>query len=79
MGEQTIRKYSLDRQQLNYLRSKQLQRFERFIRELLEARIRGNRPFTQAEREAIASFGQADHEFSLMFQTYLAFAVSGME
>ena len=38
-----------------------------------------NRPFTQAEKEAIMSFGQADHEFSLMFWSYLALTVAGME
>jgi hypothetical protein len=34
--------------------------------------MREGRQLNQAEKEAIASFGQADHEFSLMFRTYLA-------
>ena len=78
-GVQTIRKYQLDRDQLNYLRLKQLQRFERFVRELYAIRIREGRRLTEQEKEAIASFGQADHEFSLMFRSYLALVVSGME
>ena len=79
MGAQTIRKYRLDRDQLNYLRLKQLQRFERFVRDLYIACAREGRPFTQEEKEAIVSFGQADHEFSLMFRSYLALVVPGME
>lgn len=71
IGTRTIQKYRLDRDQLNYLRTKQLQQFERFVRGLHIACIREGRQLNEAEKEAIASFGQADHEFSLMFRTYL--------
>ena len=71
-GTRTIQKYRLDRDQLNYLRTKQLQKFERFVRGLYVACMREGRQLNEAEKEAIASFGQADHEFSLMFRTYLA-------
>ncbi len=72
IGTRTIQKYRLDRDQLNYLRTKQLQQFERFVRGLHIVCMREGRQLNQAEKEAIASFGQADHEFSLMFRTYLA-------
>lgn len=71
VGARTIQKYRLDRDQLNYLRTKQLQQFERFVRGLHIACTREGRQLNEAEKEAIASFGQADHEFSLMFRTYL--------
>jgi uncharacterized protein (TIGR02646 family) len=73
IGARTIQKYRLERDQLNYLRTKQLQQFERFVRGLQTVCIGEGRRLTQAEKEAIASFGQTDHEFSLMFRTYLTF------
>ncbi len=72
-GAKTIQKYRLDRPELNYLRLKQLQQFERFLRELRDRQLRdGGRTLTDSEKEAIASFKQPDHAFSLMFRVYLA-------
>lgn len=71
IGMRTIQKYRLDRDQLNYLRAKRLQQFERFVRGLHDVCIREGRRLNEVEKEAIASFGQADSEFSLMFRSYL--------
>lgn len=72
-GAKTIQKYCLDRDDLNYRRSKQLQHFERFLRQLQTLRLReGNRPISEREKEALAHFRQPDHAFSLMFSVYLA-------
>lgn len=74
IGTRTIQKYHLDRDQLNYLRTKQLQQFEQFVRRLYSACVREGRPLNEAEKEAIVSFGHADHEYSLMFRSYLTTA-----
>lgn len=72
-GSQTIRKYHLDREQLNYLRVKQLREFDRLLRAIRERQLREGRPgITKLEREFVLSFGQPAHAFSLMFQVYLA-------
>lgn len=72
-GSQTIHKYHLDRDQLNYLRVKQLREFDRLLRAIRERQIHeGRQRITKREREFLLSFGQPDHAFSLMFQVYLA-------
>lgn len=71
-GTKTIQKYQLDRPQLNYLRLRHLQQFERFYRKLQERRANHEgRPLTDREREMIATFKQPEHAFSLMFSVYL--------
>ena len=72
-GAKTIQKYRLDRDELNYRRAKQLQLLERALRQIQTLRLQeGNRPLSKYEMEVIASFKQADHAFSLMFNVYLA-------
>ncbi len=72
-GTQTIRKYQLDRDALNYLRLKQLQMFERTLRELRERQVRGGgRQLNAAEKELLSSFKEPHHAFSAMFQAYLS-------
>ena len=71
-GTQTIRKYGLDRRDLDYLRLKQLQSFDKLLRKLRERQLRdGGRSLTDREKEIVASFKQPDHAFSLMFRVYL--------
>jgi len=70
IGSETIKKYRLDRPELNYLRVKALQRFEKNLRQLRERRA--DRPLTDPEKEIIRRYKQPDHPFSLMFQVYLA-------
>lgn len=72
-GKKTIQKYKLDRLELNYLRSKQLQRFERFLRKLRERQnCEGRKKLTLAEKEVILRFKEPHHAFSLMFEVYLS-------
>ena len=72
-GSKTVQKYQLDRENLNYIRSRQLHKFRDALAALREHQIRdGGRPPTQSEKEVLTSFAQPDHAFSLMFSTYLA-------
>lgn len=72
-GLKTIQKYKLDRPDLNYLRAKQLQRFHKILIKLQDRQIQeGRTSLTSKEKEALNSFKQADHAFSLMFQVFLA-------
>jgi uncharacterized protein (TIGR02646 family) len=68
-GSQTIKKYRLDRENLNYLRLRQLQRLYKLLLTLPRPE---QRPLTQREKQALASFKQPHHAFSLMFNVYLA-------
>ncbi len=72
-GAETIQKYRLDRDDLDHSRLKQLQQlYERLLR-LYELKEEEKRKYlTGKEKEALNSFGQADHTFSLMFQVYLS-------
>ncbi len=79
-GARTIQKYGLDRESLNYLRLKQLQHFEKFLRKLQTQRIHAQgRPLTALEGEKIASFAQPHHPFSLMFRVYLNLELASLE
>lgn len=72
-GAQTIHKYQLDRAELDYLRLKQLQLFERTLRELRERQVRdGSKQLNAAEKELLSSFKEPHHAFSAMFQAYLS-------
>ncbi len=68
-GMKTIQKYKLDRDELDHLRVRQLRDFERFLRQLYERGGKG--ALTLKEKEAINSFKQTEHAFSLMFSIYL--------
>ncbi len=72
-GVKTIQKYKLNRSELSYLRLKQLQQFERFLRKIREQQNRdGRKKLTLLEKEAILSFKEPHHAFSLMFDAYLS-------
>jgi uncharacterized protein (TIGR02646 family) len=66
----TISKYGLDRDELNYLRVKALQQFEKTLRELRERK--GDLALTDDEKEVLRRYQQMDHPFSLMFRVYLS-------
>lgn len=71
-GCKTIKKYKLDRSELNYSRLKWVQRFEHFLRKLRERQLDNEgRKLTLREREAVNSFKEPHHAFSLMFRVYL--------
>jgi uncharacterized protein (TIGR02646 family) len=71
-GSKTVQKYRLDRENLNYLRLRHLQKFRDVLLALKEHQIRdGGRPLTQLEKEALVSFKEPQHVFSLMFSVYL--------
>ncbi|MDI6793175.1 MAG: HNH endonuclease [bacterium] len=71
-GAGTIQKYSLDRDELDHLRVKQIKNFERLLRGLLERQIQDGRDsLAPQEKEAIESFKEPCHAFSLMFRVYL--------
>jgi hypothetical protein len=72
-GRKTVQKYKLDRLSLNYLREKELRKFNEFLLKLKERQVRdGGRELTRAEREAVRIFREPAHAFSLMFASYLA-------
>lgn len=72
-GARTIQKYRLDRDELDYLRGKQLRRFHQNLDVLRKRQIQdGGRAPIQQEKEAIYSFEKPHHAFSLMFKVYLS-------
>jgi len=70
-GEQTIRKYLLNREALKYQRVKQLHQLERLIRFMKTLQLQDNQDGVQKVRERISRWKQRDHLFSLMFCVYL--------
>lgn len=72
LGVATIKKYHLDRDELDHKRLKQLQVFDRTLIDILEKRISdGGRPLSDGELELLRRFRQPDHPFSLMFSVTL--------
>ena len=72
-GDGIIKKYKLNRPELNYARLKWVKNFERFLRKLRERQIQDKgRELTLDEKEAIHTFKAPDHAFSLMFSVYLS-------
>lgn len=71
-GRETIRKYRLDRADLDLKRSRQL---KVFLKTQLEIERRkndeGRREFDEKETELLQHFRQPNNPFSLMFQVYL--------
>jgi 5-methylcytosine-specific restriction endonuclease McrA len=71
-GYQTIRKYGLDRDELNLKRVRQLRRFDTLLKNMLRRMNAEGRTMADGEREILRGFGQPDHPFSLMFSVYIA-------
>lgn len=70
-GSNTIQKYRLNRDELEFRRSVQLRHFVEFLLQIQTARIHNNDSLDQSIREKILSFKQPDHPFSLMFSIYI--------
>jgi hypothetical protein len=72
LGRNTIKKYKLDREELDYKRIKVLQKFNEALISILQQENReGRKSMTTDEKERLRSFGQPEHPFSLMFSCYL--------
>lgn len=72
LGLRTIKKYRLDSQNLDFLRSKKLREFEQvFIQILKNQNIEKREILTNEENEILHRFAQPDHSFSLMFRLLL--------
>lgn len=68
-GRKTITKYGLDRPQLDQARTRALRNLDRLIIAIQRRQIQeGRRGLTDEEREAIQSFAEPEHPFSLMFR-----------
>lgn len=71
-GSQTIRKYRLDRPDLNYRRAKALQTIYKMLDQCKSVMIRsGRKRLMQEEWELFRSYAQPQRPFSLMFESYL--------
>lgn len=66
-GLNTIKKYSLDREDLDRKRAKKLLEFEQRLRKIREK----DGPGSQREKDLLRAFAQATQPFSLMFVKYL--------
>jgi hypothetical protein len=72
LGDQTVRKYHLDRGDLDNRRRTHLRRFDKALLRIREAQIAdGGRAMNAEEREVLRRFAKADYPFSLMFSAYL--------
>jgi len=72
-GSRTIQKYQLDRDDLNYARSRHLQKLTKLLLAIQTSRLNdGGRAITHEEKEKITHFQHPDHPFSLMFGVILA-------
>ncbi|WP_437607305.1 HNH endonuclease [Sorangium sp. So ce834] len=71
-GLATIKKYRLDRKDLDHKRLKQLQLFNEVLVRIKDAQIAdGRKDMNDDEKALLRSFCQPDFSFSLMFQVYL--------
>jgi hypothetical protein len=67
-GANTIRKYKLDRPDLDYKRSKELKRFLKASNRILQKMHQEKREMATNERDILNSFAGSQHPFSLMFR-----------
>lgn len=71
-GQQTIRKYKLDRPDLDHKRGRQLRVFNETLLQIKDNQIAaGGRAMTEGEKDLLRRFKQPDYPFSLMFTVYL--------
>jgi hypothetical protein len=72
-GPATIKKYGLDREDLDYKRLKQLRLFDKSLTRIHKAMIaEGRTMMSDPEKDLLRHFRQPDQPFSLMFVVYLA-------
>jgi hypothetical protein len=68
----TIQKYKLDTELLDYVRSRQIQKFTDLLLAIYRQQIQeGGRQMTQAEKQSLKCFADPDASFSLMFRILL--------
>lgn len=73
MGLRTIKKFRLDTELLDMLRSKQLSLFYKILHQINVNRINDKgRKMNEDEKECLKKFAQKDHQFSLMFKNLLS-------
>lgn len=71
-GLLTIKKFRLDTELLDLLRSKQLNQFNKLLIQIQRNQIAENRAtMNDLEKESLLIFKQKDHQFSLMFKIIL--------
>ncbi len=70
-GLNTIKKYRLDKDIFNILRSKELRKFEKLLIQILQNMNLSNRKMNELEINALNVFSQPDFPFSLMFRIHL--------
>jgi uncharacterized protein (TIGR02646 family) len=71
-GAETIRKYKLGSESLDYLRMKYSQSFNKQLEKIKEScHKENNRDMNEEELESLRRFQQLDHPFSLMFKIIL--------
>ncbi|WP_374400668.1 hypothetical protein [Flavobacterium sp.] len=71
IGLNTIKKYKLDKDTYNILRSKELRKFEKCLIEILKKTNEEKRQINDYEINILRLFAQPDYSFSLMFRLKL--------
>ena len=71
-GRETIRKYRLDRAELDQMRLRQIKYFHQALHRIEDRqKTEGRREFDEKEKELLQRFRQPEYPFSLMFRVYL--------
>jgi len=70
-GDNTIKKFRLSTERLDYLRMKQLQIFTEKLIAIQNSMNQDGRKMSETEKESLKRFAKADNRFSLMFAKYL--------
>lgn len=71
-GEKTIKKYHLDREELDFLRMKQLQKLNEVIEDIDSQMIADKRQeMTEDEKNKLLSFTLSSQPFSYMCEVYI--------
>jgi uncharacterized protein (TIGR02646 family) len=70
-GDNTIKKFRLSTERLDYLRMKQLRIFTEKLITIQKLMIQDGRKMSETEKENLKRFAKADNSYSLMFAKYL--------
>ncbi len=70
-GDNTIKKFRLSEERLDYLRIKQLQIFAEKLIAIQNSMNQDGRKMSETEKESLKRFAKADKSYSLMFAKYL--------
>ncbi|MCP4108774.1 MAG: hypothetical protein GY749_25055 [Desulfobacteraceae bacterium] len=70
--DKTIKKFRLSTERLDYLRSRQLQKFAEKLIGIQNSMIQDERKeMSETEKQSLKRFARADNSYSLMFANYL--------